>query len=447
MRAFKDTFSRLFFAFLFLALFVLAGSLFPGGVSSEEPVGEFYYQIEINTAINPITADYLERALEVAEADGALGLIIKLDTPGGLMESLSRMNSAILNTDVPVIVWVGPAGARAASAGAFLTYAAHVSAMSPGTRIGAAHPVAGMGDDLEGERKEKVVSDAVAQIRSLARRHDRNETYAEKFVRGSLAIGHEEAIENNVVDYLADSVENLIEQLESRQLVIREDHEVKLVAAPVVEIEPTWRENFFGVLLNPNLVFIFLTLGIYGLIYEFSNPGLGLGIVAGGICLLVALYGLNILPVNYAGLGLLLLGVVLMGLDLFVPSYGVLTLGGLFSFVLGSVMLFDTAAFAVSPGVIAGVALATIGFFVAAGYLVATSWGKPVEIGDDSIVSRTGVARSELDPEGKVYVWGEYWTAVSESGENVAEGTEIEVVDQERNKLFVKPLSEERSEA
>ncbi len=426
---------------LFITLFAIFWA--PSGFAGAE--SDFYYQIELDAAINPVTVNYFERALDLAVSEGASGLIIRLDTPGGLLDSTSEMISRILNTEIPVIVWIGPSGARAASAGVFISYAAHVSSMATGTRLGAAHPVAGLGGDLEGKSQEKVVEDAVAQLQGLARQRQRSQSYGENFIRNNLTIGEEEALANRVVEFKADSVEQLKQKLAGLTVELNSESLVSLPeSAELIVLERTWREHFLGILLNPNLVYIFLMLGIYGLIIEFSNPGLELGIVVGGIFLLLALYGLNILPLNYAGLGLLLLGVILMVLEIFITSYGVLTVGGLFSFILGSVMLFDTEAFRISPGLIAGVGLATLAFFLLAGYLVASSWWKPVKIGRNSISGKTGVVKSRLDPVGKVYVWGEYWTAESVSGETIEQGETVEVVKEKRQKLFVKTLKIEK---
>ncbi len=449
---FLESFANLFCSFgkyfLFIGLFLFF-SFSPALAADTAPQADstdFYYKIKINSAINPVNADYLVRALKRTREDSAAGLIIQLDTPGGLMSSMNRMTSDILNGDVPVIVWVGPAGARAASAGVFITYSAHLASMAEGTRIGAAHPVKGQGKEMGEEMEKKVVNDAVSQLRSMARQRDRNETVAENFVRESLSLTAREALQKNVVELQAPTVAELVEKIGGRRLTMADDKFRHLPESGAVrELSRTWREEFLNTILNPNLVFILLTLGIYGLIYEFSNPGIGLGAAAGGICLLLALYGLSVLPVNYAGLGLLILGVVLMVLDIFVPSFGVLTTGGLASFILGSVMLFETEAFGVSIGAVVGVSIATVSFVLVVGYLAVKTWRSPVAIGDDSIVSRQGVVKDKLNPEGMVHVWGEYWRAESESGGELETGTEIEVVEQLRQKLIVKPISNQRS--
>lgn len=425
-----------------VTVLLLIAGLFLLFLSAPRPgrAGEdFYFRVDIDKPIMPVTAGYLGRALDKAEAEGASGLIIRLDTPGGLMDSMHEMVGRIDNTDVPVITWVAPTGARAASAGVFITYAAHVSSMAEGTRIGAAHPVAGAGEEMGEALEEKVISDAVAQLRSLARRRNRSETAAEKFIRESLTLTAREAEEENAIDFVVSDVQGLLTALEGRRVTVAGEVE-KTLPPPVEirEIPTTWREEFLATLANPNLVYILLSLGMMGLIYEFTNPGVGVGGVVGGICLLFALYGLSILPVSYAGVGLIGLGLLLLVLELFIPSFGVLTMGGLTSFVLGSILLFETPAFSVSIGLIVGVALAITGFVLVAGSLAISAWRKPAAVGAGTLVGRRGVVQEKLDPEGMVHVRGELWRAEPVDGEPIAEREEVEVVEEKRHKLLVR---------
>ncbi len=413
----------------------------PGLQAADTP--SFYYKIEIESAINPVSSSYLKRALEKTKKDNAAGLIIRLNTPGGLMTSMEEMTSAIMRSSKPVLVWVGPTGARAASAGVFITYSAHVSAMSKGTRIGAAHPVSGGGKDIGEDMKEKVVNDASAQLRVMARRRDRSETVAEKFVRESLSVTASEALEKGVIDLIAASPRELLDRVKGQKIILDDGTEIKLPeTSEIRNIASTWKEDFLNTLVNPNLVYILLALGMWGLIYEFSNPGLGLGGAAGGTCLLLALYGLSVLPVNYAGLGLILLGLTLMILDLFVPSYGVLSLGGLTSFILGSVMLFETKAFSVSIGLIIGVAVATLVFILVAGYLVIKNWSRPPASGDESFIGDIGVVKKELDPRGMILVRGEIWQAESKDDSKIEKGIEVRVHSHKRNRLIVAEIAD-----
>jgi membrane-bound serine protease (ClpP class) len=426
-----------------LALVLLLGLtlvVFPT-VTNAQSAGDTgtYYRAHLDASINPVTASFVERAIKRAEKDDVAGLIIQLDTPGGLMESMKSITDNILAADVPVVVWVGPAGARATSAGVFITYSAHVAAMAEGTNIGAAHPVQGGGQgEMSETMKEKVVNDAVAQLTGLARKRDRNETMASDFIRESRSINAREAVQQNVVNFMANDISNLTAKLAGRSVSLASGRTVELPQTPTVtELPMTWKEDFLNTIVNPNLVYILLMLGIYGLIYEFSNPGVGLGLVVGGICLLLGMFGMSMLPISYTGLGLIFLGIALMILDIFIPTFGVLTIGGLVSFVLGSVMLFETEAFAVSYGLIAGVTAATVTFILIVGYLVIGSFNKPVAIGDDSLVGRTGTVKETLDPEGMVYVWGEYWKASSRGGDTIETGDRIEVVEKEDRRLLV----------
>lgn len=404
----------------------------------------FYYRASFHFSVNPVTAGFVKRAITRAENDGAEALILTLDTPGGLMQSMKDITDRILESGLPVIVWIGPGNAHAASAGVFITYAAHVSAISTGSSLGAAHPVSGGGQQMDETMKEKVVNISVADLKGLARKRDRNETMAEKFIRESVALNAREAVEKNVVDFLADSEQDLLDALNGRTVIMDDGRTVTLDGdLPVRPLPMTWKEEFLNTLVNPNLVYILLILGIYGLIYEFANPGIGLGAVAGGICLLLALYGLSVLPVNYAGLGLLFLGIGLLILEVFVPSFGVLTLGGISSLVLGSVFLFQTEAFAVSWGLIVGVSLSSAVFILLIGYLFAGAVFREPIMGDRMFVGEEGVVKKDLDPEGMVHVRGEYWTARATDDRTLRTGERIRVVKKGERRLLVEPVEQE----
>jgi membrane-bound serine protease (ClpP class) len=398
-----------------------------------------YYRATIESSVNPVTAGYLQRSIRQAENKDAQALLLRLDTPGGLMDSMKEMTDAILNAELPIVVWVGPSGARAASAGVFITYAAHRAAMAEGTRIGAAHPVSGGGQSMDETMEEKVTNDAVAQLRGLAQKRGRNQTLADSFVRESVSLIAGEAHEENVIDFVVNTEMDLLDKLEGQEIRLGADRSITLEAGPVQDIPMNAKENFLNVLVNPNLVYVLFILGLYGFIYEFAEPGLGLGLIAGGICLFLALYGMSVLPLDYTGLGLLFLGISLMVLDIFVPTFGVLTFGGIISFALGSVFLFKTPAFAVSMGLIVGVTAATITAVLIAGYLVLGSFTMPAAIGDDALVGETGTVKETLNPEGIVYVHGEYWTARSEDGSRIDEGRPIEVTEKKDRTLAVKP--------
>lgn len=398
-----------------------------------------YYRATIESSVNPVTAGYLQRSIQKAEDEQAQALLLRLDTPGGLMDSMKDMTDAILNAEIPVVVWVGPSGSRAASAGVFITYAAHRAAMAEGTRLGAAHPVSGGGESMDETMAEKVTSDAVAQLRSLARKRGRNGNLADSFVRESVSLIAQEAHEQNVIDFVANTEIGLLEQLEGQEIFMGDERSVTLESGPVRDIPMNAKENFLNVLVNPNLVYVLFILGLYGFIYEFAEPGLGLGLIVGGICLFLALYGMSVLPLNYTGLGLLFLGISLMVLDIFVPTFGVLTFGGIISFAMGSIFLFKTPAFAVSLGLIVGITAATVTAVFIAGYLVLGAFTMPVAIGGDALEGETGTVKESLNPEGMVYVHGEYWTARSEDESVIEKGRKIEVTEKKDRRLTVKP--------
>ncbi len=426
---------------LFLGFFLLLTSVAP--LLAQTPP-DFYYRAQLHSSVNPVTADFLDRVIGRAEADNAAGIVIQLDTPGGLMQSMKRMTDRIVNAQVPVIVWIGPGNAHAASAGVFITYASHVAVISSGSSLGAAHPVGGQGGQLNETMEEKVVNVAVGDLKGLARERDRSETLAERFVRESIVLNGREAVRENVVDFLADDSRELLEGLEGRTVQLANGEKRTLSGQlKLRDIKQSWKEEFLDTLVNPNLVYILLILGIYGLIYEFSNPGVGLGAVVGGVCLLLALYGLSILPVNYAGLGLILLGLGLMVLDVFVPSFGVLTLGGIVSFVLGSIFLFETEAFAVSWALIGGMAVGSALLMIMVGFFFLSSVRKPSVMGDQSFAGRVGEVREDLDPEGMIHVRGEYWKARSADESTPRRGSRVRVVEKRGRFMVVEPAEGE----
>ena len=432
----------LVFAVVFTSVLVVSCSfspIFAQTVNSETPDTGVYLHSRLEASINPVTSSFLRRTITRAEEENVDGIIIQLDTPGGLMTSMKEMTDRILNADVPVVVWVGPGGARATSAGVFITYSSHIAAMAQGTNIGAAHPVQAQGQEMDETMQEKVLNDAVAQLTGLARKRDRNEAIVSEFIRESISINAREAVDSGVVNFMANNMTELKQKLAGRKVALENGDTVTLPRnASVREAGMSWKEDFLNTVVNPNIVYILLMLGIYGLIYEFSNPGVGLGLAVGGICLLLGMFGMSMLPISYTGLGLLFLGIAMMILDIFVPTFGVLTMGGLASFVLGSVMLFETDAFQVSYGLIAGFSAATVTFIVISGYLILGSFNKPVEIGEDSLVGRTGTVKERLNPEGMVYVWGEYWTARTEDHSELEVGEGVEVADKQERLLIVK---------
>ncbi len=346
-----------------LLLLLLLLGITPGGQAAPGAV----WVLNIDDAIGPASADYLVRSLSQAQAQGAQLVVIRMDTPGGLDSAMRQMIKAILASPVPVASYVAPSGARAASAGTYILYASHVAAMAPGTNLGAATPVriggapgtpsddkAKGGDDETLARKQ--VNDAAAYIRGLAQMRGRNADWAEKAVREAVSLSASEALRLNVIDQVADDLSDLLRKLDGKTLqVAGQPRQLQTAGASVVEHLPDWRTRVLAVITNPSVALILIMIGVYGLLFEFMNPGSAVGGVVGGICLLLALYALQLLPVSFAGVALILLGITFMIAEAFLPSFGVVGFGGIVAFVVGALILIDTDA----PGF--GIPLALIG--------------------------------------------------------------------------------------
>lgn len=373
--------------------------------------------LTIDGVINPPHAEYTVKGIKKAHEQNAEAVIIQLDTPGGLDTSMRIIVKEILNSQIPIIVYVSPKGARAASAGAFITLAAHVAAMAPGTNIGAAHPVA-LGEKMDKKMAEKITNDAVAYIKSIAKQRGRNIEWAENAVRKSISSTETEALKLKVIDLIADNLETLIKDLHGMKVkTLRGEVTLNTKTAKINKIEMNFREKFLNFISDPNIAYILLMIGIYGIIFELSNPGAILPGVIGAISLILAFYSLQTLPLNYAAVGLILLGVILFILELKFTSYGLLTLGGIVCFILGSIMLFDTAnpLFKLSLSVIIPVTIVTALFF---GVLLRLAYKahkrKPVT-GVEELIGLQGVAKTDIDSQrGMVMVHGELWQAVSD---------------------------------
>ena len=395
------------------------------------PVGEVV-RIRIDGVIAPSSERYLQRAIRLAEAGNAAALLVELDTPGGLLKSMEDMTRAMLNASVPIIVYISPSGARAASAGVFITYAANVAAMAPATRIGAAHPVA-VGQDGQEQTStsmEKVTNDAVAGIQAIARRRGRNAQWAEDAVRKSVSVGEEEALRLDVVDLIAPSAGELLQRVDGRTVETALGRRtLRTAGRPVRAIAMDPSERLLDLLSDPNLGLILMTIAIYGIIFELSNPGAILPGVIGAIALVLALASFAILQVNVAGLALIALSVVFFIADIKVPGHGVLTVGGVLAFLLGALLLTEHQApfLRVSLQLAVFIALLTGAFFLyAVGAGIRAQRGR-ARMGQETLVGTEGVARTDLAPEGTVHVAGEMWTAHSEDGQ-IAEGERVRVV-------------------
>ena len=378
--------------------------------------------LHLDGVIAPATSHYVTRGLRQAERDGAAALLIEIDTPGGLLKSMEDIAKAMLNTGMPTVVYVYPSGSRAASAGVFITYAATIAAMAPTTHLGAAHPVGVGGVGGGGEDKTmiaKVTNDAVAEIRGFAARRGRNPDWAEKAVRESVSITETQALSLHVIDLIADTPNDLMSKIDGREVSTATGKRILRTAnARLVDIPMDLTERFLGLLSDPNVGFVLMTLAIYGLIFELSNPGSVFPGVIGGIALILALASFAVLDVNVAGLLLIGFALVLFIADIKVPSHGILTAGGLASFVMGSLLLTERQApylriSLVLILVMAGLTAAFFAFAVGAGI---RAQKQRVQTGREGLVGAVGVARSELAPEGTVFVQGELWSAESADG-------------------------------
>lgn len=393
--------------------------------------------LKVDGVINPVSAEYIINGIKEASASNAEILIIQLDTPGGLDTSMRLIIKEIMASNVPVAVYVSPSGSRAASAGAFITIAAHVAAMAHGTNIGAAHPVS-MGGKMDREMSKKVENDAAAYIISLAKKRGRNEVWAEKAVRKSVSISEDEAKKENVIDLVAENIDLLLKELNGRKVeVVSGSKTVNTEGIKLRHIEMTLRQKILDALSNPNIAYMLMFLGFYGLFFELSNPGAILPGIVGAISLILAFYSLQALPVNYAGLLLILLSIVLFILEIKVTSYGALTLGGIISLVLGSMMLIESPApyMKISFYVILPAAIATAAFFIfLVGAGIKAQKKKPTT-GKEGLIGETGIAESDIKGEGKVFVHGELWEAYS--SEEIKRGSEIVITGVEGLKLTV----------
>ena len=375
--------------------------------------------VPLEGAIGPASADFVRRALARAAKDKAELVVLQIDTPGGLDTSMREMIKHILASPVPVAAFVAPSGARAASAGTFILYASNFAAMAPGTNLGAASPVSiggspsppkdekkGKGEDLGGDTMtRKVTNDAVAYIRSLAQLRGRNADWGEKAVREAVSLPAEEALKLKVIEFVAQDVPALLKQIDKKA-------KLQTAEAELVHVEIDWRTRILGVITNPSVAYLMILLGIYALIFEFTNPGLVLPGVVGAICVLLALYSFHLLPVNYAGLALMLLGIAFMVAEVFLPAFGSLGIGGLIAFVLGSIILIDNTdlpGFEIPYGLIGGVAVASAAFlFLVVGMMVRNR-RRPVVTGREQMIGAQGEAMEDFESEGWARVHGETW--------------------------------------
>jgi membrane-bound serine protease (ClpP class) len=421
-------------------------------------------QLEINGAIGPATNDYISRNLDKAAEEGAVCVIFRMDTPGGLDTSMRDIIKKIIASPVPVVTYVVPGGARAASAGTYILYASHVAAMAPGTNLGAATPVQmpGLSDsedekkdkDAKGAKKEapgisdpmtaKAVNDAVAYIRGLAQMRGRNADWAEQAVRTAASITAEEALAKRVIDLVAADQADLLKQLHGRKINVLGQERILLTDGAVIKkIGLDWRGELLSVITNPNIAYLLMLIGIYGLIFEFANPGSVVPGTIGGICLLLALFAFQLLPINYAGMALILLGIALMAAEAFIPGVGILGFGGLLAFIVGSVILIDTdqPGFGINPAIIGAVALSSAAFFILALGLLFKSRQVPVVSGREELIGATGVALEDFTDLGMIRIHSEIWRARSDSP--ISKKQRVTVTGLDGLTLLISPVKEE----
>jgi membrane-bound serine protease (ClpP class) len=395
------------------------------------------YIIEVADAISPGTAEFVSVGIKTAEEKGAACIIIELDTPGGLAESMRKIVQSILNSRVPVVVYVSPSGARAASAGVMITMAADIAAMAPGTNIGAAHPVGAGGKDIDGKMSEKVINDMVAHAKSVAESRGRNIKWVEEAIRDSVSVTEKEALQENVIDLVATDMDDLIKQINGRE--IKDKGLLKLDNPKKVVLEETLRTKILKTISDPNIAYILMMIGLAGLYFELSHPGAIFPGVIGGICLILAFFALQTLPVNYAGILLIALAILFFIMEMKITSYGLLSVAGVVCLLLGSLMLFRGTSpdMKLSWSVLLPTTILVSGFFVVVAGLVFRAQVSKPATGYKGLVGEVGIVKKALAPEGKVFVHGELWNAVAR--ESIAENTKVRVVKAAGLVLEVEP--------
>jgi membrane-bound serine protease (ClpP class) len=426
--------------FFFLALVMTGLSVM---AQSKDSSSAHVDWISIDGSINPAVDDFIRESIARAKVNGARALIIQLDTPGGLLSSTRTIVKEMLGSPVPVMVYVAPSGAGAGSAGVFITMAAHIAAMAPGTNIGAAHPVAGGGQEVKGVMGEKIENFTASFSETIARQRGRNAEWAIQAVRKSVSITEQEALKKNVIDIVAKDIDDLLAQADGRKVDV-DGHKQALAVkgARVDRHQMSLKQKIINTIADPNISYLLLMAGILGLYMEFSHPGVIFPGVAGAICLLLAFASFQLLPINYTGLILMILGVALLVGEAFFPSFGVLGVGGTISLALGSLLLFDTqnADFGVDRSIVF-TAVATLGSFVLAiSYLVFHSQKSRPTLGLEGLLGEVGEVRGALSPTGKVFVHGEYWNAQADG--EIPVGEKVKVVGYDGMCLKVSRLAQ-----
>lgn len=460
-------------AFTLLAgLMLFCAPLLKAEETKEAPAIPYAYVIEIKGVISPATFDLIKRHIANAERQKADIIVLQMHTPGGLYDSTRDIIQIILDSPVPVATYVSPGGAHAASAGTYILYASHIAAMAPGTNIGAATPVQMGGDgkenqpaksdpsmpkDTSNDKKpapggstigNKMVSDAAAYMRSLAELRGRNQEWAEKAVREAESLTASEALTKKVIDVIANNIPDLLDKIDGKQVKMADGsmHTLKTRGASLETITPDWRHKLLEIITHPNVAFLLMTLGFYGLVYEFANPGTFVPGVIGAICLLLGLFAMNILPINYAGLALIFVGLALMAGEAVTPSFGVLGIGGAISFVAGAVMLFETEmpgdgfVYGIDPAVIAVLTLTSLGILSFLLNLTLKSQKRAVSTGVEELLHTVGEVVTWSQGKGDVRVTGEIWQAVADADFILQKGDTVRVIAINGLKLTVAPM-------
>jgi membrane-bound serine protease (ClpP class) len=415
--------------------------LYPSLFFSEEPKRDVMV-ITLNGVINPVASEYIGKSIKIANEKKVEALVIELDTPGGLDTSMRQIVKDIISSEVPVVVYVSPSGSRAASAGVFITLAAHIAAMAPGTNIGAAHPVS-VGGKMDKVMAEKATNDAAAYIKSLADRNGRNAKWAEDSVRKSISATAEEALKLGVIDFVSKDLKSLLSDMNGKKVrTVMGEKILKTANANVIREEMGFRQKILNLISDPNVAYILMLLGFYGLFFELTNPGSIFPGVMGGISLILAFYAFQTLPVNYAGLLLIILAIILFVLEIKIVSHGVLTIGGIISMVIGSIMLFESPApfmklslYVILPAVV----ITTLFFTLIIGLAVKAHRRKPVT-GPEGLLGAEGVASTDITKDGgMVLLHGERWAAYSD--EPISKNEKIKVEAVLRLKVKVKRIN------
>ena len=424
-----------------VGLFFIVIVLYPSLFFSEEPKRDVMV-ITLNGVINPVASEYIGKSIKIANEKKVEALVIELDTPGGLDTSMRQIVKDIISSEVPVVVYVSPSGSRAASAGVFITLAAHIAAMAPGTNIGAAHPVS-VGGKMDKVMAEKATNDAAAYIKSLADRNGRNAKWAEDSVRKSISATAEEALKLGVIDFVSKDLKSLLSDMNGKKVrTVMGEKILKTANANVIREEMGFRQKILNLISDPNVAYILMLLGFYGLFFELTNPGSIFPGVMGGISLILAFYAFQTLPVNYAGLLLIILAIILFVLEIKIVSHGVLTIGGIISMVIGSIMLFESPApfmklslYVILPAVV----ITTLFFTLIIGLAVKAHRRKPVT-GPEGLLGAEGVASTDITKDGgMVLLHGERWAAYSDEPISKNEKVKVEAVS--RLKVKVKRIN------